>query len=299
MRFKSAKFRRALGYQIFLIPALIMYVSLNVVPLIMSVFYSFTDLSMHRPDINFVGLRNYINLFDDAELMASISNTLFFAFTSTILINIFAILLAVGLDRKMRGVNFMRMIIFAPAVLSSLMVGYVWAFILSSLETGLANTLLTGWGIIDGPINWLGDPQYALFSIIFIFVWQWAGWCMVIYLANLQMISTDYYEVAEIDGANGFQKFFYITLPLLITAVTINTVLFMIIGLRVYDIIIATTGGGPGFATESITTVLVKRVFGLSQFGYGSSIATVLLVIIMFITIIQLGILKIWERKVL
>jgi len=254
---------------------------------------------MHRPEITFIGFQNYINLFDDTELMASISNTLFFAVVSTFFVNVIAILLAVGLDRKMRGKNLMRMVIFAPAVLSSLMVGYVWAFILSSVESGLANTLLMNIGLVDGPVNWLGDPRFALNSIIVIFVWQWTGWCMVIYLANLQMIPTDIYESAEIDGANGFQKFFYITLPLLITAVTINTVLFMIIGLRVYDIIIATTGGGPGFATQSITTVLVRRVFGIAQFGYGSAIATVLLLLIMSITVIQLGILKIWERKVL
>src|SRR5659263_265868 len=117
-----------------------------------------------------------------------------------------------------------------------------------------------------------------MLCIIFVYVWQWTGWCMVIYQANLQTIPVELYEAAEIDGANFVQRVFRITLPLMVTSVTINSVLFMISGLKVYDIVIATTKGGPGYSTETFTTILMERVFGMNKFGYGSAIAVTLFI---------------------
>jgi raffinose/stachyose/melibiose transport system permease protein len=290
------RLRRTILYEVFLIPALILFITFFIVPMFMSIYYSFTDLSLLKKDINFIGFGNYLKIFKDTEVISSIRNTLIFAFSSTIIINILGFMLAILLDKKYKIINLARMLIFAPAIISPLIVGYVWSYMLSSSENGLANSILIKLGLDS--VNWLGNPDYALLCIIFIFVWQWSGWCMVIYLANLQTIPVELYEAAEIDGANEIQKTTHITLPLMVTSVTINSILFMIAGLKVYDIIIATTQGGPGYATESFTTVIVKKIFALSHYGYGSSIAVVLFIVIIVITLAMLKYLNKWEDKV-
>ena len=297
MRITTSRLKKTLSYEVFLIPAVVLYTVFFIIPLFSSIFYSFTNLSLLHKTINFVGIRNYIKVFKDGQIISSIKNTLIFAFSSTLIANVLAIFFAICLDNKFKSSNIIRMLIFAPAVMSSLVIGYIWSYILSSDQYGMINSILSRMGV--NSINWLGDAKYAMLCIILVYTWQWTGWCMVIYHANLQTIPEEYYEAAKIDGANSIQRVFRITLPLMVTSVTINSVLFIIGGLKVYDIIISTTNGGPGFATESFTTVLVKRVFGMSQYGYGSAIAIVLFLIIFLIELIQLKYLRKWEKKVL
>lgn len=293
---RPKRLKRILAYQAFLIPAVIIYLVFFIYPMIISITYSFTSMHFARLEWGFVGFENYIRLFTEAEVSTAITNTIYFAFFSTVFVNILALFIAICFDHKFRGANLLRMFIFAPAVIGGLIVGYAWTFVLSSSQHGLANVFLA---IINvGPISWFGDVRFAMNSIIFVYIWQWTGWCMVIYQANLQTIPEEYYEAAAIDGASVIQRVFRITLPNMVTSVTINSVLFMIGGLRVYDIIIATTRGGPGYATETFTTVLVRTIFGMNQFGYGSAIAVVLFLVILAVTLVQLVILNIWEKKV-
>ena len=187
------------------------------------------------------------------------------------------------------------MIFFAPAVLSTLVVGYLWSYIMAPTDYGLLNRILIGIGLEK--VNWLGNPNLALFSILFTQTWQWIGWAMVIYIANLQSIPQELYECSKIDGANGWKTFWKITFPMLAPSITINCVLSIIGGLKVFDVIFAMTGGGPGHATETITTVLIKRGFTECQFGYASAIAVILFMIIAFIASIQLNYFQKWEDK--
>ncbi len=288
--------RRILIYEVFLIPAGVLFITFYIVPMCMSIVYSFTNLSLIRQSLKFIGFSNYFKIFTDFEALSSIKNTFIFTILSTILINVAGMIVAVALDKKFKIINTIRMLIFAPAVISPLIVGFVWSYILSSDNYGLVNSMLVKLGFQS--VNWFGNPNIALYSVIFIYLWQWTGWAMVIYLANLQTIPVEYYEAAEIDGANNIKKFFHITLPLMVTSVTINSVLFMIAGLKVYDLIIATTKGGPGYETETFTTMIVRTIFGEAQYGYGSAIAVLLFIIIIIITLFQLKFLSKWEDKV-
>lgn len=296
MRIIRPKLKRIFIYEIFLIPAGILFIIFYLVPMFMSIFYSFTDLSFIKQSVKFVGFGNYLKIFSDFEALSSIKNTFIFTILSTILVNVAGITIAIALDKKFKIINMIRMLIFAPAVISPLIVGYVWSYMLSSGDSGLVNSILIKLGLQS--VNWFGNPDVALYSIIFIYFWQWTGWAMVIYLANLQVIPVEYYEAAEIDGASNIKKFIHITLPLMVTSVTINSVLFMISGLKTYDLIIATTKGGPGYETETFTTVIVRTIFGEAQYGYGSAIAVLLFIAIIIITLFQLKYLTRWEDKI-
>ena len=288
---------REIRYELFLLPALIGYAVFFVYPVICSFYYSVTDWTLYNRQIEFNGFANYLRIFEDEEILTGIKNSFVYAIMMTIFQNGLAIPLAVALDADLKTRNLLRMIFFAPAVLSSLVVGYLWSYIMSPTDYGLLNQLLTVMGL--GKVNWLGEPSFALYSVIGTQIWQWTGWAMVIYLANLQSISTDYYEAARIDGANGWQSFRAITFPMLAPSLTVNSVLSMIGGLKVFDIIFAMTQGGPGHATESITTVLIRRGFTEGLYGYASAIAVVLFVLIACISSIQLKYLQQREDRIL
>ncbi|HOV14445.1 MAG TPA: sugar ABC transporter permease [Spirochaetota bacterium] len=207
--------------------------------------------------------------------------TLFFTIFNVIFTNIIAMFLALALDSKIRSKNFLRSLFFMPNVLSLVIVAFIWSFLFK---------IITRIPVFD--IGWLGDPNVAPISIILVQVWQNCGYIMLIYLAGLQNIPSDILEVAEIDGANAIDKFFKITLPLLLPSLTISLFLTITNSLRCFDIIWVLTNGGPGYATTPIVVDIYNNAFAQNRFGYGTAKAILLCLIIIAITTIQLSIMK-------
>lgn len=287
---------RELSYFLFLLPALLIYCLLFIYPTLKTALYSFTNWSDVNPvHVKFIGFSNYVSLFKDSLYMDGIKNTLIYAFLTMVGQNVLAIPLAVILNKNLKTKNLLRAGFFLPGVFSLLVIGFLWGFMYSTSDFGLINQFL-GW-LGFGKVNFLGNPHLALFSIIFTQIWQWVGYTMVIYLANMQSISSDYYEAAKIDGANELQSFWYITLPLLIPAITFSTVTAMISGLKVFDIIYSLTGGGPGHSTESIVTLMLKKGLSDGFYGFGAAFGIVFVIIVGIITFIHLSLIKLWERQ--
>ncbi|MCD9025420.1 sugar ABC transporter permease [Cohnella sp. NL03-T5] len=281
----------------FILPALIFYVLFCVSPFATMFYYSVTDYSvMKQTNLSFVGLRNYVDIPENDLLLSGIKNSLVYALLMTIFQSVLGILLAVALDKKLKTKNILRSIYFLPAVFSPLIIGFLWNYLMSTSDFGLINQGLTSIGL--SKINFLGDSDLALYSVIFTQLWQWTGWAMVIFLANLQSISKDYYEAAEIDGATGAQKFWRITLPLLQPSVNVVTVTAMIGGLKVFDIIMSLTNGGPGNATETIMTAFIKTTFSQGFYGYGAAFGVVFFVAVMLLTMILMQFLRKWGEKI-
>lgn len=283
------------SYIFMLLPLLICYFTFYIIPLIFTGVYSMFDWNNYSTSMNFIGFSNYLKVFEDRTLLLGVKNSLIYAITTVTLQNIIALPVAVALNSKIKFRNGFRAIFFSPAILSTLVVGYLWNYILSSSDYGLLNIFLNRIGI--NSINWLGDANLALGAIISTQVWQWFGWAMVIYLANLQSIGQDLYEAASIDGCTKIQVFKYITFPLLNPAIKINIITGMIAGLKVFDIVISLTKGGPGYATETILTLMFSK-FSEGNFGYASSFGIVFLVISMLFAGIMLRIFKVWEDRI-
>ncbi|MFD0717180.1 carbohydrate ABC transporter permease [Paenibacillus sp. GCM10027626] len=282
---------RVLPYELMLLPSLAGFILCFVIPFFWTINYSFTDWNGLSPEFNYIGFRNYPEVFQDERILSALTNTLWFAFVTTIFQNGLALPLALALDAKIKSKNVLRTIFFMPVVFSPLVIGYLWSYILSSSDGGLLNSILNGVGLQSWTQSWLGNPSLALNSVIAVALWQSVGWSMVIFVANLQGIPADLYESASIDGATGWKKFRYITFHLLAPSFTINLVITMINGLKVFDHVVALTNGGPGFATETMTTTIIYYAFTGGSFGYASTLAVIMFAIIAVISVIQLRIL--------
>jgi len=277
---------------IFIAPALLIVSLFFIVPVIGGFVYSLTDWNGLDKSINFIGLENYKNLIlNNKRFYSALTHTLIFSFCITILQNCFGLILALVMDKNFKGRNFFRAVYYLPSVLSALVVSYAWSFILNP-TMGALNILLKKLGLNFLVQDWLGNSKLALFSVIFVVVWQYAGYSMVIYIAGLQNIPLEMYEASSIDGVNAWQRFRYITFPLLAPAVTINILLTMISTLKTFDHIFVMTKGGPGYATEVISTLLYRESFTNNNMGYGSAISVVLFALITSVSLITLKYLR-------
>lgn len=250
----------------YLLPALLIYIVLFIIPTLMSFFFSFTRWTLL--DWKFVGFYNFITFFSESSLNISFRNSLIYGVLTCVLKVIISLLLAVFLTTKIKTRNFLRAIIFFPTLVSTVAVGVIFKSLLNPTR-GLINQALEAIGI-HGP-SWLGSTHLALYTVIFVDVWKGLGIGTIIYIAGLLSIPTQYYEVCEIDGGNSLQKFFHITLPLVRPATSAVIILSLIGGLKSFDLIWAMTGGGPGFATDVIASVIYKQYingfYGLSTAG--------------------------------
>ncbi|UFS59938.1 carbohydrate ABC transporter permease [Subtercola endophyticus] len=293
---RLVRLRQAAGAQVFLVPIAIVLVVLFLIPLGQSFYYSLTDFNGYSNNADFVGLQNYVKVFTNTSMLSGLYFTLLYTIGTTVLVTALAIPLAVILNRAFHGKNFVRSIFFFPAIPSIAILGLVWGFIFNPLGSGALNTVLhTLFNI--GPIPWLADNTLAQLSVIIVGVWSKTGWHAILYLAYLQSIPDDYYEVAMIDGASARQRFFSITLPLLTPAITVSTLLLMTDGLKVYDLPFTLTGGGPGFATLTITQSIIQNGIAQAKFGQGSALAVVFLLFVAIIVIAQLVITRRVEKR--
>lgn len=248
---------------------LLIYTMIFIIPSILGLLYSFTNWTIYSSSKTFCGLDNYKNLLGDSLFRMGFLNTIIFTIFTTAAKAVIGFALALALNAKIPTKNALRTIYYLPAIFSSLIVGVVFRSILMP-KTGLLNTFL---GVLSPGLaanDWLGQPSTAMAAVIFVEIWRGAGYCMVLFLAGLQGISSEYYEAATIDGAGGWQKFKSITAPLMMP--TLNTVISLSIigGLKVFDIVIALTKGGPGLSTEVLSTTVYKYL-GNGAMGTGSA----------------------------
>ncbi|WP_336644862.1 carbohydrate ABC transporter permease [Microbacterium sp. USHLN186] len=288
------RLRHNAPYLLMVLPALIIFCVFFVAPVIMTFQMSLTDFSNFSAESKFIGVENYAQALEDPAIQKGIVNSLWYAFAVVILNNVIALPVAVILNSRMRGRTAFRAIFFSPAVLSILVVGFLWSYMLSSSEYGLVNGLLGMVGV--EPVNFFGDPDKAMWSIIVTQVWQWFGYAMVIYLANLQSIPAELYEAASIDGATRMRQFWHVTLPNLLPALQINFITGLISGLKVFDIVFSTTKGGPGYATETVLTLMFAK-FSQGRFGYAAAFGIVFLIVTLVISTVMLRIFKRMETR--
>ena len=279
-----------------ILPAFLGFMLLFIVPTLMSFAYSVTNWSVYNPEIRFVGFTNFAKLFADEKTMAAIGHSVKYAVLITLIQNALAILFAVLLARKLVMSNILKSIFFLPAVLSILVVGYLFQYIMTSADYGLLNNILRFFKL--APVNWLGDSKIALYSVLATQVWQWTGWSMVIYVANLKSIDGSLYEAAQIDGAGTGQCFWRLTLPLLYPATSFNVLMSLIGGLKVFDAVFAMTTGGPGYATETIMTTMIREGFNSGRNAYACAFAVVFFVIVFCMTKVITWLLGRWEAKI-
>lgn len=267
----------------FAVGALVIYTALFVVPSLIGIGYSFTDWSAYTTDLHFVGFENFKLIFSaDENYMKIIKNTLMFTLLTTVLKNVLGLLLAVLLTKSVKVLNFHRGVMFMPSVLSTLIIGLVFSSILNP-ATGILNTFLRAIGLDALALSWLTSPKYAFGTVIAVDVWRGTGYIMTILIAGIMSISSEYYEAASIDGASGIQKFFKITLPLLMPTLATTTVLNVIYGLKVFDMIYALTNGGPGDATTEVLYTEVFKKFGTGQYAVGTALSSVMFIFMLVI----------------
>lgn len=282
---KKRRLKQAFQYEIFLVPAFLAFTLFTIVPLIKTIMYSVTDFNGVNHEYHFVGLKNFITVFQDQMMRHSLFNTIFYTFCTMLLINLLAIPLAVFLDKKTKIKSLERAVFFFPSIVSGLLLGYIWGYILSPMKTGALNSLLDLLGC--GPFGFTATEWGAKISIILVAVWTSTGWYATIYLAYLQAIPNEYYEAAAIDGAGRWQQFRKITFPLLAPGLTVNTLLLLTNGLKVYDLPYALTKGGPGYSNYTVTQVIIQRGLSEKQYGASTALATVFILTVAIIAGVQ------------
>lgn len=278
-----------------ILPAFILFFIFFIYPLIKGIGLSLTDYD-GMTKANFVGLKNFVDFFHDSRAKNDVINTVLFALGSAPLLNIFGFLYALLLDSKFKGKSIARTIIYLPAVVSPLIMGYIWYFILQP-QRGFLFTTLARLGLDLTDFNWLGNRYMALWVIIVVNVWQFVGMTMVVYLAGLQSIPEEMHEAGKIDGATYWQRIRYIVLPMMIQPIKINVITNIIGSLSVFEIIMALTDGGPGYSTESLSIYIMRMCYGSST-GYSTAVAIILFLIILLPVLISLKLMKSKEYEV-
>ena len=270
--------------------ALILYGTLFVLPGLLGIAYSFTDWTAFSREVNFIGLDNFRTIFSNNEnYLQFLGNTLLFTLVTTIAKTVLGLAIAL-LVTKVFMRNIHRVAMFIPSVISTLVIGMIFRSILNPRD-GLLNSFLAFFGIPG--VHWLTDPNLAFWSVMGVDVWRGIGYIMVIFIAGIMSISPTYYEAANIDGANSVQSFIRITLPMLMPTLTVTTVLNVLYGLRVFDMIFVLTGGGPGFSTEVLYTSIFRE-FGFGRYGVGTALASTMFV---FMVIVGFFLIRLMNRE--
>lgn len=272
---------------------LVFYICFFLVPSLLGVGYSFTDWSSRSAmdGTHFVGLQNYIEIFtSDTDYTSGIKHTLMFAVISNVVKLIPALLLAVMLQEGLKGKGFYRTILYLPSILPFVIIGLVFKSIFN-FDQGLLNTILGALNLDFLQQKWLSDLDVVWKSIFGVDAWRGIGYCMTIFLAGLQTIPQSLYEAAKIDGANFWQRLRHITLPMLSGSIMINLVFGLTYGLKVFDIVYVLTNGGPGHATEVLTTYSFQ-LYSAGNYGMSTALNAILLFITATIGVIVVRVMS-------
>ncbi|GLO67514.1 MULTISPECIES: sugar ABC transporter permease [Oceanobacillus] len=267
------------------LPALLFVCFFIVYPFLNGIRISFTNWNGFSQTFDYVGLRQYTRLLTDPDTWTIVRNTLIYGIGSTLFQNIIGLGYALLLNQSIKFKSITRTIIYLPVIISPLIMGYIWYFFFS-YQGGALNDVLLALGL--DRVNILGNVDINIWIIVFVNTFQFVGVAMIIYLAGLQSISRDFYEAANIDGASAFQKFKNITLPLLMPSITINIVINIIGGLKLFDVIISLTGGGPGNSSQSMSTFMYDLYFTREDAGYAATQGVLMMVIILILSLLAL-----------
>lgn len=275
-------FSKKNSLNLFYVPALILFMVFTVYPLMLGVQLSFTDWNGYSQGWDFVNIDNYVRLVSDSYFQKVLGNTLIYGFGSTFFQQILGLLLALILNTKLRGRNIARAVIYMPVLISPVIMGTMY-YLLLQYNNGALNDIVVLLG--GSRIAWLSNSNIAIGIIIFINSLQFVGISMILYITGLQNIPIMYYEASQIDGASTWQQFRHITMPLLYPAMVTSVTYNLIGGLKLFDIIVVLTNGGPGYSTNSISTYIGITYFDAQSAGYASSMGVVLFLMIMFVTV--------------
>ena len=284
--------REALAGYLFILPTFLGYTTFIIGPILAAIGISLTQYDLLSP-ARFVGLDNYAQMLADGRLVAVYRNTILFTLFAVSFNVGVGLLLAVLINRKLPGAlkYLFRTVYFFPVLVALVYSAIIWQFLYQK-DSGIINYYLSFLNI--APIPWLSGKQWVLPSIIIMDVWKNTGFAMLVFLAGLQNIPQTYYEAAQIDGANGWQLFRNITLPLISPTLFFNLIIFMIGGLQVFDSVVVLTQGGPGDASRSLVMYIVEKAFQTFEMGYASAMAISLFVVIMILTLVQFRVSRSW-----
>ncbi|WP_153397625.1 carbohydrate ABC transporter permease [Ornithinicoccus halotolerans] len=269
------------------LPAFLLFFFFHTVPVLTGIFYSFTNFAGYG-EWRFVGFSNYVNLFRDERVFSAYRFTFWFALVSTVLVNVIALAIAVGLNARIKLKTTFRAVFFLPHVLAILIVGYVFNYMFANSLPTIAERM----GITALSASILANEDLAWVGVVILAVWQAAAFNIILYLAGLQTVPSEVYEAANLDGASSWQQFLRITFPLIGAFFTINMVLSLKNFLQVFDHIVALTNGGPGTATESISLLIYRGGLQGGEYAYQTANAVVYLIAIVVLSLIQFRILQ-------
>lgn len=288
----TPKHREALVGYLFILPTYIGFTIFILYPLIESMRISFQEFSLLRGS-TYIGLDNYVQMFADPRLRIAYINTIIFTLFAVFFNAGIGLILAVMLNRRLPILmrNLYRSIFFFPVLIAHTYIAVIWRFLYQQ-DTGVINYYLGVVGI--DPVPWLSNAHWAMAAIIILDVWKNTGFAMLVFLAGLQSIPNEYYEAAQLDGANERQLFFRITIPLLSPTIFFILVIFMIGALQVFDTIIVLTAGGPGDATRSVVLYIYEIAFRTFNMGYAAAVSMTLFAIILVLTALQFWISRRW-----
>ena len=275
-----------------IIPVVILFFAFNTLPMIKGFIYSLTNYKGYG-SYEFVGFRNYIDLFSDARVGKSYLFTFKYALVGTVLVNVLSLIMALGLNAQIRFKSSLRGIYFVPNILGGLVVGYIFSFLFTYILPAVGDTFNISW--LQNSI--LASEKYAWIAVLVVGVWQAVAMNTIIYVSGLQTVPEDVYEASMLDGANKWQKFWKVTLPLIMPFVTINLVLSTKNMLMVFDQIMSLTKGGPAQSTESISYLIYQNGMSGGQFGFQSANAVIFFLIIVGISLFQMTVLNKKEEQ--
>ena len=289
MKGRKKMSNRERTFLLMILPALILFVAFNTIPLITGAIYSFTNYRGYG-DYDFVGFRNYIDLFSDERVRNSYWFTFKYAVVGTILINFLSLLLALGLNSRIRCKSLLRGVYFVPNILGGLIIGYLFSFFFTYIVPAIGKAAHIGF--LENSI--LASEKYAWIGVLIVGVWQAVAMNTIIYISGLQTVPTDIYEAGMIDGVTGWQKFWKLTFPMLLPFISINLILSTKNMLMVFDQIMSLTKGGPAQSTESISYLIYNNGMAGGQFGFQSANAVIFFIVIVIFAVVQM---KLTGRK--
>ena len=289
MKGRKKMSNRERTFLLMILPALILFVAFNTIPLITGAIYSFTNYRGYG-DYDFVGFRNYIDLFGDERVRNSYWFTFKYAVVGTILINFLSLLIALGLNSRIRCKSLLRGVYFVPNILGGLIIGYIFSFFFTYIVPAIGKSAHIGF--LENSI--LASEKYAWIGVLIVGVWQAVAMNTIIYISGLQTVPTDIYEAGMIDGVTGWQKFWKLTFPMLLPFISINLILSTKNMLMVFDQIMSLTKGGPAQSTESISYLIYNNGMAGGQFGFQIANAVIFFIVIVIFAVVQM---KLTGRK--
>lgn len=274
----------------FTAPALIFYIAFLLIPMLGAFYYSFTDWNGLNKDYDLIGFANFVEVFkDDPDFINSLLFTLKYVVVMVVLQNVLALFLAVLIESRTRSKGLFRTLFFMPNMISVIISAFMWTFIFSQVLPQIAEK--TVFTFLNQ--SWIGDPNFSFYSILIVSLWNGVGYMMIIYLAGLQGVPQSLKEAAVIDGANAWQRFRSVTLPMITPAITICLFLTLNSSFKVFEVVYGLTGGGPGRSTQVVTMNIYEEAFSNNfRYGYASAKSIILFAMVLILTLIQISITK-------